>query len=118
MSDAKTLRMLDDRAAQMKEQAGRVQNNIKQRRVTHTKASLKRLVNDVTQLEKHLVNNNEFASKFEQMLFQAQDGPLEVTRQKGSFFIHGVVSIEALREFFVVNEPPGFVVLEIAEKGK
>lgn len=112
------LKQLDGIAQEMATQAERLANTIKTRRVTHTESGLRRLINHVCQINKNLKTGGQYVKQFEKMLFQCQAGPLEVTIQKDIVYINGVVSISALKEFFIVNEPPGFDALEIAEKGK
>lgn len=118
MANAKTLRQLDGIADQLTTQADRLQIHIFKRRVSHTQSGLKRLLNYVAQIMKHMESDKSYADRFEKMMFQCQGGPLEITRQKDLIYIQGIVRIDALKEFILVNEPPGFDALEIAEKGK
>lgn len=118
MADKNTMRMLEDTANDMLIQADNIHNNIKRRRVTHTQLGMRRLINYVAQIMKFLDTDKTYGVRLENMLFQCQGGPLEVTRQKDLIYIQGVMRIDALREFIIVNEPPNFKALEVAEKGK
>lgn len=101
-------------ARDMKEQAGRTCNNIALRRVTHTLTSLKRLVNYVTTIRKGTEDNKDFFKAFETALYQCQKGPTSISHD-GPHVMHidGFFDIEMLREFLIVNEPPGMIMLEV-----
>jgi hypothetical protein len=117
-TDKQRTRQLEATADKVMEQIGYVRDNIFRGRVTHTMNALARTINLVCQINKHLKRDRDYALQFEKMLFQAQGGPLEVVIQNDTMYINGVVSVEALKEFFIVNEPPGFKALEIARPGK
>jgi len=114
----KELRQFKELGVNIAQQADYLNNNIHGGRVTHTESTLQKLINHICQINKHIRAKRGYANLFERMLFQCRAGPLEVTIQKDVIYIQGVVSIDALKEFFIVNEPPGFKALEIAEAGE
>lgn len=118
MTKSDTIRTLKSLGEHVAQQADYLANNIKGRRVSHTMTTLKKLINFVCQINKHMKSDQVYARQFEKMLFQAQGGPLEVTVQKDLIYIQGVVRIDALKEFFIVNEPPGFDAIEVLGPSK
>ena len=112
------MRQLEGIADSVTETAAYLHGHIFRGRVTHTLTTLRRSINSICQINKNVKADRDYIKQFEKMLFQCQAGPLEVTIQKDIVYINGVVSVTALKEFFIVNEPTGFDALEIAEKGK
>ena len=111
---AKDLGRLIDLAKAMREQAGRVVNNCTYRRVSHTLASMKKLVQHVTTLRKGLEDDKGFVKEFEFALYQCQRGPTEIRHDaEGRVFIQGSFDVDQLREFFVVNEPLGMITITV-----
>jgi len=110
---SKDLMRLATTARDMKEQAGRVAYNVLNRRVTHTVKGLTRLINYMVILRKNLQDADVFGKEFEHAIYQCQKGPTEVRFEKGFVFIQGSFHVDMLREFFVVNEPPGMITLTV-----
>lgn len=113
MTTRNKMRQLEGLADSAQETASYLQSHIFRGRVTHTAQALRKLINYVCQLNKNLKTNKVYARQFEKMLFQAQGGPLEVTVEDDVIYIQGIVKIDGLKEFFIVNEPPGFDAIEV-----
>lgn len=113
------LRVLAD---DIKDRAGRLQYNVRFRRVTHTLVSVVGLIKTLVEFRNATETPKAFIKRLEFVLYQSQVGPTEIIKLdvggQGQIFIQGTFSIERLRSFVIVSEPDPEVTLEVAEPDK
>lgn len=110
------LRVLAD---DIKDRAGRLQYNVRFRRVTHTLASVTGLAKSFTELWNKVHSRTFFYSRLRNALYQSQVGPTEIVLNvNGQVFIQGTFDLERLRKLVLVNDSNPELTLEVAEPGK
>lgn len=113
------LRVLAD---DIKDRAGRLQYNVRFRRVTHTLISMVGIIKSLVSFRNATETPKAFVKRLEFVLYQSQIGPTEIIKfdvgGQGQIFIQGTFSIERLRSFIIVNEPDPELSLEVVEAGK